>query len=119
MKLPSNARNVLIIAALAGVVAAVTAGQEAASMITEAVSLGFLGAFAWIGAYVYREHRDTIYGLGDRRRAVLYGATGALVLILTATDRLWSTSFGSIVWLVLVGGAVYTLYALYRSSKQY
>lgn len=119
MKLPTRLRNVLIIVALAVIVGGLKAGSAGASVIATAVSLGFFGAFAWAGAVYYREHRMTLMGLGDHRRVLLYAAAGALVLMLSGTGRLWGTSFGSIVWLVVVACAVYAMVAVYRSSKQY
>jgi hypothetical protein len=119
VKLSTNVRNILIVVVLGLIVGGVTAGRTTANVVTQAVSLGFLGAFAWIGTRLYREHRSTLESLGIRHRTVLYCAIGALILVLSATSRAWSTSFGSIIWLVVVAGSIYALVAVYRSSKDY
>ena len=36
----------------------------------------FLGAIVWFASRLYRQHRTTLYSLGDRRRAILYVALG-------------------------------------------
>lgn len=103
-----TARNVVIILGVAALIAFVPGSGTAASVITHAVTLAFLGSLAWFGMVLYRQNRSTIYGLGDRRRAALYVAIGAAVFVLSATSLMWSTSAGSIAWLAIMGAAVYT-----------
>lgn len=112
-------RNVAIILALAALVYAVPGGGPAAQTIAQALYLGFLAAFAWIASRIYREHRLSLYALGDRNRAIVYVALGVLALTLTATGVLWSTSLGSIAWLVLVAAALLALFEVFRASRSY
>ena len=56
---------------------------------------------------------------GNARRAVLYGAIAALAVTLTATDRLWQTSAGSVAWLVLMGASLYAGGAVLWSLRRY
>ncbi len=119
MKVNENVRNIAIIVVLAAAVDGITAGRDAAATAEEAISLGFLAAFAWIASRLYREHRTTLYSLGTRRRAILYGAGALAVLDLSAEGRLRATSFGTLVWLLLLAAAGYVVYAVYRSSKEY
>lgn len=119
MKLNTNVRNVLIIVAIAAVVAIVPGGGTAASFVGATVSLAFLAALAWVLYRLYREHRNTLYGLGDRRRALVYIAAGIMTVTLTATHRLWQTGFGEVLWIVLVAAAVYTVFAVFRSTRRY
>ena len=57
---------------------------------------------------MYREHRGSLYLLGDGRRALLYGALGVLAVTLTATDRLWqSPPSARSPGCVLIGASVY------------
>jgi hypothetical protein len=102
-----DARNVVIILAIAAVIDIVPGGGTGASVVVQAISLIFLAALAWVVALMYREHRNALFSLGDRRRAVLYAAAGVLVVTLTATHRLWSTALGSVAWLVLIAAALY------------
>ena len=100
-------RNVLVVLVIALVLVVIPGGGTAGSVVLSALSLGFLGALAWVGSIVYREHRDTLYLLGERRRAVLYGAVAVLAVTLAATGRLWSTNVGGVAWLLLIGASVY------------
>ena len=119
MKINANVRNIAIILLLAAAVDGIKQGQYAAGTVKEAVSLGFLAAFAWIGSRLYREHRTSLYSLGNQRRAILYGAVGIALLDWCAYNRLTATGFGTIVWILILAGAGYAVYAVYRSSKQY
>ena len=102
-----NIRNVAIVLALAAIVAVVPGGGTGANVVLQAVSVIFLAALAWVAAIYYRENRISLLALGDARRALLYGSIAALAVTLTATDRLWNTSAGSVAWLVLMGGSLY------------
>jgi hypothetical protein len=115
----STVRNILIIVVLAAVVAIVPGGGSGAHVVLEAVSLAFLTAVAWVASLLYREHRGSLYLLGDRRRALLYGAITVLAVTVTATSRLWHSSAGSVAWLVLVGASVYACFAVVWAARRY
>jgi threonine/homoserine efflux transporter RhtA len=115
----ANLRNVVIVLVLAGLVALLPGGGTGASVALQAVSLAFLGALAWIASITYRQRRADLYSLGDGRRAALYAAAAVATLTLTATPRLWHTSAGSVAWLVLLGGAAYTAFAVLWSARKY
>jgi hypothetical protein len=114
-----TARNVIIILALATLVAIVPGGGTGANTALQALSLAFLGALAWFAVVTYRQYRPELYSLGDRRRGALYAAAAVAVLTLSATPRLWSSSAGSIAWLVLMGGAFYTVFAVVWAARKY
>ena len=115
----TTVRNVLIILALAAVVMLVPGGGNASAAILQVLVIGMLGAIAWFAVRLYREHRSDIYSLGDRNRAILYGSAGLIALTVTATDRLWDTGPGTIVWLALVALACYGVYFVFRASREY
>lgn len=117
--MPATVRNVLIILALAAFVMLAPGGGNASSAILEALVIAMLGSLAWLAVRLYREHRAEIYGLGDRNRVILYGAAGLATLTLTATDRLWDTGAGTIVWFALMALAGYGVYAVFQASRQY
>lgn len=120
MKLTTNVRNVAIIFLIAAVIYALGAtGDFALGFLVTVISLAFLAAFAWIASRLYRENRTDVYGLGTRRRAIVYVALGVGALALTAVDRFWNSGLGTVVWLVLIGGCIYALYAVWRSSREY
>jgi hypothetical protein len=114
-----HARNILIVLALAAIIDIVPGGGTGASVVVQAISLIFLGALAWIGSLMYREHRNALYSLGDSRRAMLYVAAGVLAVTLTATSRLWNTSLGQVAWLVLIAGSLYAGGAVLWSARRY
>lgn len=115
----NTARNILIVLVIAALVVIVPGGGTGASVATQAVSIVFLGALGWFASIMYRQHRVDLYSLGDRRRGALYAAVGVGTLALTATSRMWATSGGSVAWLLLVGGAAYTVFAVVWSARKY
>lgn len=117
--MPAAARNVLIVLALAAVVMLVPGGGNASAAVLQALLIAMLAAIAWFGVRLYREHRTDIYALGDRYRGILYASAGLLALTVTATDRLWATGPGTIVWLALVALACYGVYYVFRASRDY
>ena len=100
-----TARNVVIVLAIAALVALVQGGQTAANVALQALSLVFLGVIVFFLSIIYRQYRTTLYGLGDRRRAMLYVALGVGTLTLTASSKLWATGAGSVVWVLLLAAA--------------
>ncbi|HXE45456.1 MAG TPA: hypothetical protein VN635_09665 [Conexibacter sp.] len=115
----TTARNVLIILALGAIVMLVPGGGNASAGILQALLIAMLAAIAWFGFRLYREHRTDIYSLGDRNRGILYASAGLLALTVTATDRLWATGPGTVVWIALVALACYGVYHVFRVSRDY
>jgi hypothetical protein len=116
----TTARNVLIVLALAAIVATLSGGETAANVAIQAVTIAFLGTLCWFASLMYRQHRSTLYSLGDGRRAVLYVAVGVGTLTLTATSRMWNAGgAASVAWLLLLGGAAYAVFAVLWSARKY
>lgn len=116
---PVIARNLAIIAVIAAIVAFLPGGGTGASVITTAISLAFLAALAWVSMLLYRQNRSWLYGLPEPRRVGLYVAAGVLAITLTATSRMWSSSAGSVAWLLLVGAAIYVIAAVFIAARRY
>jgi hypothetical protein len=116
---PQTARNVLVLLALAAIVMLVPGGGNASAGILQALVIVMLAAIGWFGVRLYREHRTDIYSLGDRDRGILYASAGLLALTVTATDRLWATGPGTVVWVALIALACYGVYYVFRSSREY
>ena len=119
MKINEHVRNWLIILVIAGLVVALPGGGTASSVALQAASLAFLAAIAWVASRMYREHRMTLYSLGDRRRAIVYVAVGVATLTFSASARLLVGGAGTVVWLVLIGGAAYAVFAVFRAARRY
>ena len=116
----TNTRNVAIILVLAALVDVVPGGGTGSSTALEFIYLAFFGAFVWVAFRLYREHRTTIYALGSRRRAIAYAALGVVALTLTGTNTLWNKGpAGNIAWLVLLAGAGYALFEVFRGARRY
>jgi hypothetical protein len=114
-----NVRNALIVLAIAALVVALPGGGAGANVAIQAVSLTFLAAIAWVASIMYREHRMTLYALGDGRRAIVYVAVGVATLTLTATSRLWQTGPGEVAWLALLAGAAYAVFTVVWAARKY
>jgi hypothetical protein len=115
----ATARNVLIILALAAAVAFIPGGGSGADVAIQTLSIALLGALAWFASIMYRQHRSNVYSLGDRRRAIVYFALAVALVTLSATHRLWNTSAGSVVWLVLIGACLYAVIAIAVAARRY
>jgi hypothetical protein len=115
----ATARNIAIVLVIAALVAVIPGGGSGATVALQAVSLAFLATLGWFASVSYRQHRATVYGLGDRRRAIVYVAIGVAAVTLTGTTKLWSTPAGSVAWLLLMGGAIYAVFAIFWSARKY
>lgn len=115
----ATARNIAIILAISALVAVIPGGGTGASVALQALYIVFLAALGWFAAMMYRQHRMTLYALGDRRRALLYVAVAVGVVVLTGTTRMWQTSAGQVAWLILMGAAVYAAAAVFWSARRY
>jgi hypothetical protein len=114
-----TARNIAIVLLLAALIDVVPGGGPAAQTLIQLITLAFLGAIAWVASRLYREHRMTLYGLGDRRRAIVYVAAGVATVTFTASSRLFQTGIGSLVWLLLLAGCAFAVFRVFRSAREY
>ncbi len=112
-------RNVAIVLAIAAGVYLLPGGGRAASTFEAALWTAFGLGIGYLGVRLYREHRVALYGLGDRHRAMLYGAVALAVFAYMARARMWITGLGEIAWFALVGFVVYCALEVYRYSRTY
>ena len=112
-------RNIAIVVALALIVWLVPGGSAGASLLGQLFSAIFIAAIVFFIARLYRQFQSDLFGLGDRMRLVLYGAVGTLLLTLAGSGRLFDTGGGAIAWFVLMGGASYALFAVWRHWRAY
>jgi hypothetical protein len=111
-------RNIGIILLIAAIVVFVPGGGTGANVVTQAVSLAFLATLGWFAFIMYRQHRYSLWSLGDRSRIVLYVAVGIAAVTLTATSEMWRTPLGSVAWLLLIGCAIYSVVAVVLSARR-
>jgi uncharacterized membrane protein YoaK (UPF0700 family) len=119
---PTHLRTVLevgMILLIAAAVEFVPGGRNTVAAFEAAIWAAFGAGLLFVAIRQYREHRLSLYSLGDARRGLLYGAIAVLVVTVTAQPRMWETSLGEFVWFLLVGLAVYVFFALFRYSRRY
>jgi hypothetical protein len=112
-------RNIAIILVIAAAVAFVPGGGDTAALVGAVLSTAILASFVLLAARFYRERRMDIIGLGDRWRALFYGAIAAVVVAMAARPRLIETGAGTLLWLAVVAGASYTVYRVWRHYREY
>jgi len=112
-------RNLAIILVLAAAVYFLPGGGDAAALVGGLLSTAILASFVLLAARLYRERRMDIIGLGDRWRALFYGAIAAVVLAMAARPRLIETGAGTLLWLAVVAGASFAVYRVWRHYREY
>jgi hypothetical protein len=95
----------------------VPGGGQAANTVVQAVSLLFIATLGWFASLMYRQHRVTLYSLGDKRRALLYASAGALLLVFSALWRVHGIA--AVIAVVVAAVAVYAIFAIIWSAREY
>jgi hypothetical protein len=113
-------RNIAIIVLLAVVVWQVPGGDRAGSTIANVISIIFVGGLLFFGYRLYMENRESIFGLEERQRGVLYAGAALIAITLVATRRMWDAGgIGAILWLMMLGAGVYALVGVWRAYREY
>jgi hypothetical protein len=113
-------RNIAIIVVLAVIVWQVPGGGTASVTISNLLSLILIGGMLFLGYRMYMENRQTVFGLEERNRTILYVALGVVAITLVATQRLWDQGgLGALVWLALLGSAGWAVYSVWRAYRTY
>ena len=113
-------RNVAIVLVLAVAVWQVPGGDAAGITISNLLSIIFVGGLLFLGFRLYMENRETIFGLEERQRAVLYAGAALIAITLVATRRLWDAGgFGALIWLMMLGAGVYAIVGVWRAYREY
>jgi hypothetical protein len=115
----THVRNAAIVVALAVVVWLIPGGETGSNTVGNVLSVILLGGLCFFAYRLYMEHRIALLDLPDRSRVVLYGSFALIVFAVVATNRLWDTGFGGLIWLALLAAAGYGIYSVYRSEKAY
>jgi len=116
---PQNIRNIAIILALAAAVDFLPGGGNAAAAVLTALSMIFLAAIAWLLYRVYNEQQLTLSTLTDARKAGLFGAVGAIALLVVAYDDFRSWTGGLLLWIALMAGCIAAIFLIWRSATTY
>jgi hypothetical protein len=110
-------RNIAIIMLLAGVVAFVPGGGNAAAAILACAGIIFLVLIAFSGWQLYRQYRFNYMSLDDRRRGLFVGAIGAIVLMIAGADEMTRTGGGLIAWLAILAAAIYVVVTTFIETQ--
>ena len=114
-------RNIAIILALAVAVWKLPGGGTAAATISNIFSVLFMGGLFFFGYRIYMERRDTIFGLEERQRGLMYGALAARRLRAGRHRHACGTSAGSAPCSgsLMLGAAAWALYSVWRAYRTY
>jgi O-antigen/teichoic acid export membrane protein len=112
-------RNIAIIAALAAGVDFLPGGGAAAATVLSALTMIFFAAIAWLIYRVYREQQLTLSTLSDTRKAGLFGAVGAIALLLVGYNDFSSWTGGLLLWIALMAGCVAIIFLVWREATTY
>jgi hypothetical protein len=116
-----NLRNIAIIVVLAVAVWKLPGGGEASMTISNLLWIVFIGGLLFFGYRMYMEHRETLFGLTERQRGMLYAAFALATITIVATRRMWDEGggLGAILWLGFLGLSVYAVYSVWRAHREY
>jgi hypothetical protein len=112
-------RNIAIILLIALGVDLLPGGGEAADAVMAALSMTFLAAIAWMLFRFYREQQFTLSTLSDGRRALLFGAIGAIALLIVGFDEFDDFAGGILLWIALMAAAVGAIFLVWRDATTY
>jgi hypothetical protein len=115
-----NLRNIAIIVGLALAVWLVPGGTTASATISNLLSIIFVAGLLFFGYRMYMEHRESIFGLEERNRGILYAAIALAAITLVATRRMWEAGgLGAMLWLAFMVLAIWGLYSVWRAYREY
>jgi hypothetical protein len=114
-------RNIAIIVALALIVWLVPGGDRASLTVGNLLTVVFVGGLLFFGYRLYMEHRETIFGLPERQRGILYAAVALATITIVATRRMWEDGggLGAVLWLAFLGMSIWAVYSVWRAYREY
>ena len=112
-------RNAAIIVVLALIVWLVPGGQTAGSTVSSLVGIAFAAGLLFFVYRIYMERRDTIFGLEERQRGILYASLALATVAIVGTGRMWASGGGALVWIVLISLAAFGVYSVWQAYRQY
>jgi len=110
-------RNAAIVALLALGVTVLPGGGNVANGILAALSLIFLGAIALLAVRFWRETSLARDAMTERQRALVYGALGAIALMIAGTDELLGSGPGTIAWIAVLAGSIWLIFNTWREAN--
>jgi hypothetical protein len=116
----THLRNIAIILLLAVAVWLLPGGDAASVTVGNLLGIVFIGGLLFFAYRIYMEHRETIFGLEERQRGILYAALALGTITLVATRRMWDEGgLGAIIWLSFMSLAIAGVYSVWRAYRTY
>ena len=114
-------RNVGIILLLAVAVFALPGGGTGASIVEALLSIAFGVAIWLVLMRMYREHRTTLFSLGDQHRGILYASFCGLLFAGAAGGRgqWWDSAPLTLLWFALLFACFYGFYLVFKHYREY
>jgi hypothetical protein len=114
-------RNIAIIVVLAVAVWQLPGGDTASVTISNLLTIIFVGGLLFFGYRMYMEYRETLFGLSERQRGILYAAIALATITIVATRRMWNEGggLGAMLWLAFLGLAIYAVFSVWRAYREY
>ena len=100
-------------------VAFLPGGGNAAETVLAALYMGFLATIGFLGYRLYVQNQLTLSTLSDARRALLFGAVGAIALMIVGTDELLGDGLGTLLWIAVLAASVLAIIMVWREANTY
>ena len=113
------ARNIAIIALLAAGVAFLPNGGNVADAVLTTITMAFLAGLAWTVYRLTYEFRSGLLALEGSRRVILYSCFGLIVLMIAGADKMFSTGFGTMTWLLLMASGLVGIWLIISEARSY
>jgi cellobiose-specific phosphotransferase system component IIC len=110
-------RNVAIIALLALILTVLPGGDNITDGVLLALSLILLGAVALLLVRFWQQSSLTRDTMTDRQRGIVYGALGAIALMIAGTDELFDTGAGTVAWLLIMVVSGWLIFNTWRAAN--
>ena len=114
-------RNIAIIIGLALAVWLLPGGDTASVTISNLLTIIFVAGLLFFGYRLYMERRETIFGLPERQRGILYAAFALATITIVATRRMWEEGggLGAMLWLAFLGLSIWAVFTVWRAWREY
>ena len=114
-----HVRNIAIVIVLALIVWLVPGGGTSAATVSNLLGLAFAAALLFLLFRLYMEHRETIMGLPERQRGILYASAAIAAVALAGTGHMWETGGGTILWILLIAASACGIYTVWQTYRAY
>ena len=115
-------RNIGIILLLALAVFALPGGGTGAGIVEALLQIAFGVAIWLVLMRMYREHRTTLFSLGDKHRGILYASFCGILFAGASggrAGRWWDSAPLTLLWVALLLACFYGFFLVFRHYREY